>query len=63
MVHFASIRAMYPEFTAGNLGQFDVHALDGLQAWFSVRGTMKDGRFYQCAMVNFRRTGSIVCGC
>lgn len=42
-----------PKFTAWNLGAYNVEALDALQAWISVRGTMEDGRFYQCALVTF----------
>ena len=42
-----------PEFTALNLEQYDLEALDGLQGWISIRGTMEDGRFYQCALVTF----------
>lgn len=46
-----------PGLTARNMREFSTRPVDGLgdskAAWISVRGTIGDGRFYQCALVTY----------
>lgn len=46
-----------PGLTSRNMREFPILPVNGLSdsaaAWISVRGTMEDGRFYQCALVTY----------